>query len=212
MDCRIMQDEGDRTLVSAWSRRRSLLLVPQVPLTNRYDSLGMEIEQGMDNDSEPERDNGKWFQNKSGENKTGSRKINNYGKSTETLEHVAQRCGGYPIPVWDTEQPGLAADVPVHCRGVGPDDLWRSRPTQTTVKFYDVVWWSLSSQETTMHDEPTFLEVTTHQCGVVNEFLLFLFLTMELLSYLVNSLLINSWVLAHSSFQFSPLFHLGSVI
>jgi len=59
MDCRIMQDEGDRTLVSAWSRRRSLLLVPQVPLTNRYDSLGMEIEQGMDNDSEPERDNGK---------------------------------------------------------------------------------------------------------------------------------------------------------
>lgn len=54
-----MQDEGDRTLVSAWSRRRSLLLVPQVPLTNRYDSLGMEIEQGMDNDSEPERDNGK---------------------------------------------------------------------------------------------------------------------------------------------------------
>lgn len=41
-----------------------------------------------------------------------------------------QRRGGYPIPGdtqcqagWDSEQPDLAVDAPVHCRRVGPDAL-----------------------------------------------------------------------------------------
>ena len=44
------------------------------------------------------------------------------------MELVAQRSGGYPIP-GDTqgqagwEQPDLAVDVFVHCRGAGLDDL-----------------------------------------------------------------------------------------
>lgn len=45
-----MQDEGD------WSRR-SLPLVPQVLLANKYKALGKESEQSMDNISKPERDN-----------------------------------------------------------------------------------------------------------------------------------------------------------
>ena len=45
------------------------------------------------------------------------------------LELVAQICGGCPTfgdiqgqTEWDSEQPDLAVDVPVHCRGVGLDD------------------------------------------------------------------------------------------
>lgn len=34
-------DKGDWTLVSAWSRRRSLHLAPEVLLPNRYDAVGM---------------------------------------------------------------------------------------------------------------------------------------------------------------------------
>jgi len=48
----------------------------------------------------------------------------------ETLEHVAQRGSGGPIPGniqgqvgWCSEQPGLVEDVTAHCRGVGLDDL-----------------------------------------------------------------------------------------
>ena len=49
---------------------------------------------------------------------------------SEALEQVAQRGGGCPIP-GDTrgqagqgsEQPELAVDVPVHCRGVELDDF-----------------------------------------------------------------------------------------
>jgi len=48
----------------------------------------------------------------------------------ETLERVAHRGSGGPIPGnvqgqvgWISEQPGLAEDVPAHCRAVGLDDL-----------------------------------------------------------------------------------------
>ncbi len=37
-----MWDEGDWTLASVQGRRRSLPLVPEVPLTNRYEALGIE--------------------------------------------------------------------------------------------------------------------------------------------------------------------------
>jgi len=61
-----------------------------------------------------------------------------YGKGGKTLERVAQRGSGRPIPGniqgqvgWGSEQPGLAEDVPAHCRGVGLDDLESSLPTQS---------------------------------------------------------------------------------
>jgi len=48
-------------------------------------------------------------------------------KCGETLEQVAQRGSGGPIPGniqgqvgQASEQPGLVEDVPAHCRGVGP--------------------------------------------------------------------------------------------
>ena len=48
-------------------------------------------------------------------------------KCGETLEQVAQRGSGGPIPGniqgqvgQGSEQPGLVEDVPAHCRGVGP--------------------------------------------------------------------------------------------
>jgi len=50
--------------------------------------------------------------------------------SGETLEQVAQRGSGWPIPGniqglvrEGSEQPGLAEDVPAYCREVGLDDL-----------------------------------------------------------------------------------------
>ena len=53
-----------------------------------------------------------------------------YSKGNEALKHVAQRCGGCPIPRdiqgqagWGSEHPDLAVGVPVHCRGVELDDL-----------------------------------------------------------------------------------------
>jgi len=53
-----------------------------------------------------------------------------YNKSGETLEHVAQRSSGGPIPGniqgqvgRGSEQRGLVKDVPAYCRGVGLDDL-----------------------------------------------------------------------------------------
>ena len=46
------------------------------------------------------------------------------------MEWVAQKGSGGPIPGniqgqvrQGSEQPGLVEDVPVHCRGVGLDDL-----------------------------------------------------------------------------------------
>jgi len=64
--------------------------------------------------------------------------------SGETLEQIAQRGSGGPIPGnvqgqagWGSEQPDLVEDVPAHCRGLGLDDLYRSLPTQSTLWFYD---------------------------------------------------------------------------
>ena len=56
----------------------------------------------------------------------------------EALEQVAQRGGGCPIhgdiqgqDGWGSEQPDLAGGVPVHCKGVGLDELYGSLPTET---------------------------------------------------------------------------------
>jgi len=53
-----------------------------------------------------------------------------YHEGGETLAQVAQRGSGGPIPGniqgqvgWSCEQPGLVADAPAHCRGLGLDDL-----------------------------------------------------------------------------------------
>jgi len=53
-----------------------------------------------------------------------------YSKGGETQAQIAQRGGGCPIPGdaqgqagWGFEHPDLAVGVPVHCRGVGLDDL-----------------------------------------------------------------------------------------
>jgi len=53
-----------------------------------------------------------------------------YNKDGETPEQVAQRGSGGPMPGniqgqvgRGSEQPGLVADVPAHCRGVGLGDL-----------------------------------------------------------------------------------------
>ena len=57
-------------------------------------------------------------------------------KGSEALAQVAQRGGRYPIAGdiegqvgWDSQQPRRAVGVPVHCRGVEPDDFQRSLPT-----------------------------------------------------------------------------------
>lgn len=50
-----MQDEEDWTLISAWSR--IFPLASKVPESNRYEALGMEREEGVDNGSDLERDN-----------------------------------------------------------------------------------------------------------------------------------------------------------
>ena len=58
-----------------------------------------------------------------------------YDKSNEALEQVAQRGGGCYVSGdiqgqagWGSEQPDLPVGVPVHCRGVGPDDFQKSFP------------------------------------------------------------------------------------
>ena len=82
------------------------------------------------------RDKGKWLQTKRKEDldlqgrrkEEGRKKI--YNEGGEALAQVAQRDGGSPV-LRDTqdqaargsEQPNLAVGVPVHCRGVGLDDL-----------------------------------------------------------------------------------------
>lgn len=45
-------DEGDWTFVSAWGRRKNLPQSPEVPLHNRHDALGLEIEVHMNNGQE----------------------------------------------------------------------------------------------------------------------------------------------------------------
>ena len=57
-----------------------------------------------------------------------------YTEGGEALEQVAQRGDGCPvIPGGQSgrcsEQPDPAVGVPVHCRGVGLDNLQRSIPT-----------------------------------------------------------------------------------
>ena len=53
-----------------------------------------------------------------------------YDEGSETVEQVAQRSCGCPIPGniqgqvgWGFEQPDLVEDVPAHSRRVGLDDL-----------------------------------------------------------------------------------------
>ena len=53
-----------------------------------------------------------------------------YSKGGETLGQVAQKGGGCPVPGdiqgqtgASSEHPDLVVDVPVHHRGVRPDDL-----------------------------------------------------------------------------------------
>ena len=53
-----------------------------------------------------------------------------YNEGGETLEQVAQRGNGGPIPGniqghigWGSEQRGLVEKVPAHCRGIGLNDL-----------------------------------------------------------------------------------------
>ena len=53
-----------------------------------------------------------------------------YNEGGETLEQVAQRGSGGPIPGdiqaqvgWGSEQHDLVKDIPAHCRGVELDDL-----------------------------------------------------------------------------------------
>lgn len=41
------------------------------------------------------------------------------------------------------EQPNLAVHVPVHCSGVGLDDLLRSLPIKKIPRFYDSLFFSL---------------------------------------------------------------------
>jgi len=65
-----------------------------------------------------------------------------YHEGGETLEQIAQRSSGGPIPGntqghvgWGSEQPGLVEDVPAHSRGVGLQDLQRFLPTQSILRF-----------------------------------------------------------------------------
>jgi len=53
-----------------------------------------------------------------------------YQEGGETMEQIAQRGSGVPVPGdiqgqagRGSEQPGLVEDVPAYCRGVGLDDL-----------------------------------------------------------------------------------------
>ena len=53
-----------------------------------------------------------------------------YSRGVEALAQVAQGCGGWPIPGdtqgqdgWGSEHPDGAVGVPVHCGGVGLNDL-----------------------------------------------------------------------------------------
>jgi len=80
------------------------------------------------------------FKLKEGRFRLDRRKKLFYREGVETLEQVAQRGSGGPIPGniqgqigRGSEQPGLVEDVPAHCRRVGLDDLKRSLLTQTVL-------------------------------------------------------------------------------
>lgn len=55
-DGKHVQGEGDWTFVSAQGKRRRLLLAPEITLTNRFQAMVWEREEGMDSGSKPERD------------------------------------------------------------------------------------------------------------------------------------------------------------
>ena len=81
------------------------------------------------------QDKGKWFQIKRGEIQIEYKEEVFYSESDEALEQVFQRCSSSPvsgdIQGWaelGSEQPGQAVDIPVHCKGVGIDDLQRALP------------------------------------------------------------------------------------
>jgi len=70
------------------------------------------------------------FQLKVGRFRVDTRKTIFYNGGGETLDQVAHRGGGCPIPgniqgqaEWGSEQPDLVEGVPAHCRGAGQDDL-----------------------------------------------------------------------------------------
>jgi len=74
------------------------------------------------------RSNG--FKLREGRLRLDIRKTFFYHKASETLEQVAQRGSGGPIPGniqgqvgWGSEQPDLVEDISAHCREVGLDDL-----------------------------------------------------------------------------------------
>ena len=75
------------------------------------------------------QDKEKWFQTKRGEIQVGYKEKVFYSEGGEALEQVARDMvevlsrgiQGQAGP--GSEQPDLAIDVPVHCRGVGLDEL-----------------------------------------------------------------------------------------
>jgi len=84
-----------------------------------------------------DRTRGNGFKLKQGRFRLDIRKKFFYNEGCETLERVAQRGSGGPIPgnIQDqvgqgSEQSDLVSGVPAPCGGVGLDDLWRSLSTQ----------------------------------------------------------------------------------
>ena len=72
---------------------------------------------------------GKWFQTEREDIQIGYKEVF-YNKSSEVLAQVAHIGGGCPVTgnIQDqagqgSEQPDLVVGIPVHCRGVGSDDV-----------------------------------------------------------------------------------------